>query len=234
MNNNYDEQELKKFAQYQNNWWDLNGDAAPLHKINPIRMQFINQHIALNNKEVLDIGCGGGILAESLAKSQANVTAIDMCKEAIACAKEHAKTNNLAIEYKNTTAEEQARKNNNTYDVITCLELIEHVPNPAETIASCAELAKEGGIIFISTINRNIKAYAHTVIGAEYLLKIIPKGTHSYDKFIKPSELIKMAAECQLEFIGYAGISYKLFTDSFYLSEDVSTNYIACFKKVKR
>ncbi len=231
MHNNYDKQELKKFAQYQNNWWDLNGDAAPLHKINPLRMQFINKHVDLNAKQALDIGCGGGILSESLAKSGAKVTAIDMCKEAITCAKDHAKSSNLSIAYSEATAESWMQQNTKKYDVITCLELIEHVPNPSGTIASCAALAKKSGIIFISTINRNIKAYAHTVIGAEYLLKIIPKGTHSYDKFIKPSELIKMAAECQLEFIGYAGISYKLIADKFYLSEDVSTNYIACFKK---
>lgn len=229
MNTNYDEQELRKFAQYQDSWWDLNGNAAPLHKINPIRMEFILSQIDLKDKSVLDIGCGGGILAEALAKKNAKVTAIDMCEEAISCAKNHAKENNLSIEYKKATAEAQQEYNH--YDIITCLELIEHVPNPAETIASCMRLVKAGGLVFISTINRNIKSYATAIIGAEYLLKMVPKGTHEYNKFIKPSELIKMASEHQLEFIDYAGISYKLLADSFYLSDDVSTNYIACFKK---
>ena len=227
MSTNYDEQELKKFAQYQDSWWDLNGAAAPLHKINPIRMEFILSKADLKDKSVLDVGCGGGILAEALAKKHAKVTAIDMCEEAISCAKNHAKSHNLNIEYKKATVEQES----DHYDIITCLELIEHVPNPTETIASCARLAKADGLVFISTINRNLKSYASAIVGAEYLLKVVPKGTHEYNKFIKPSELMQIASEHQLEFIAYAGISYKVLANSFYLSRDVSTNYIACFRK---
>lgn len=230
MNINYDEQELKKFSQYEDSWWDPNGQAGPLHKINPIRMEFIENLAALKDKEILDIGCGGGILAEALAKQDAKVTAIDMCKEAIACAQNHAK--DLAINYQHTSAEDLPHKNH--YDIITCLELIEHVPDPAKTIACCARLVKANGIVFISTINRNIKSYATTILAAEYLLKMLPKGTHSYDKFIKPSELIQMASCHKLEFLEYAGISYKPLTNSFYLSKDLSTNYIACFKKISQ
>lgn len=223
-----DIQELNKFAQHANIWWDCNGPLKTLHDINSIRLDFIARQVPLKGIKILDVGCGGGILSEALAQAGATVTGIDATYEAIQVAQEHANNNNLNIEYLCTPIEDFE---GSLFDVITCMELLEHVPNPELVIEHCKRLLKPNGFLFLSTINRTIKAYLGAVIAAEYVLGILPRQTHEYQKFIRPSELSSFARSLELEFISLEGLSYNPLTREAKLSPDVSINYLMSFKK---
>ncbi|MFU2131290.1 bifunctional 2-polyprenyl-6-hydroxyphenol methylase/3-demethylubiquinol 3-O-methyltransferase UbiG [Gallibacterium anatis] len=234
-NKNIDQQELDKFSKMAASWWDLNGDFKPIHQLNPLRLNYILQHSnGLNGKKVLDVGCGGGILSESMAKSGANVTGIDMSPQPLAVAKQHAQDNNLIIDYQQSTIEDflqqhqqlQAEK----FDVITCMEMLEHVPDPFSIIRSCRQLLKPDGVLFMSTINRTLKAWALVVIGAEYILKMLPQGTHDYEKFIKPAELLAYCDQVGLTCQQLKGYHYNPLTGNFWLNDDVSANYWGVFR----
>lgn len=233
-NKNIDQQELDKFSKMAASWWDLKGDFKPIHQLNPLRLNYILQHSnGLNGKKVLDVGCGGGILSESMAKSGANVTGIDMSPQPLAVAKQHAQDNNLIIDYQQSTIEDflqqhqqlQAEK----FDVITCMEMLEHVPDPLSIIRSCRQLLKPDGVLFMSTINRTLKAWALVVIGAEYILKMLPQGTHDYEKFIKPSELLAYCDQVGLTCQQLKGYHYNPLTGNFWLNDNVSANYWGVF-----
>ncbi|MEH8075340.1 bifunctional 2-polyprenyl-6-hydroxyphenol methylase/3-demethylubiquinol 3-O-methyltransferase UbiG [Gallibacterium anatis] len=234
-NKNIDQQELDKFSKMAATWWDFNGDFKPIHQLNPLRLNYILQHSnGLNGKKVLDVGCGGGILSESMAKSGANVTGIDMSPQPLAVAKQHAQDNNLIIDYQQSTIEDflqqhqqiQAEK----FDVITCMEMLEHVPDPLSIIRSCRQLLKPDGVLFMSTINRTLKAWALVVIGAEYILKMLPQGTHDYEKFIKPAELLAYCDQVGLTCQQLKGYHYNPLTGNFWLNDDVSANYWGVFR----
>ncbi|EKD74085.1 MAG: hypothetical protein ACD_45C00082G0002 [uncultured bacterium] len=228
---NIDINEINKFSHYAAHWWDLNGECKSLHEINPLRVGYIQQKIALANKTVIDIGCGGGILAESMAKLGANVTGIDMSEAALNVAKLHQHESNTCINYQLTTAEDIAAEHPEHYDIVTCLEMLEHVPDPIAIIQACAKLAKPNGHLFFSTLNRNMKSYLFAILGAEYVLKLLPKNTHDYTKFIRPSELATWARKANLNIVEMIGISYNPFTKKYLLTEDISVNYIVHMKK---
>ena len=234
---NVNEDEIAKFENIASQWWDLTGDFKPLHQVNPLRVQFICQHIAeqkqeLFSKSVIDVGCGGGILTESLAKLGATVTGIDMGTEPLNVAKIHALESNLTINYEKITAEEKAQQCNETFDMVTCMEMLEHVPDPASVINACATLVKPGGLVFFSTLNKTVKSYLLAILAAEKILKLVPDGTHDHDKFIKPSQLIAWAEESQLKCIDASGIHYNPVTENHKLVTNLDVNYILCFKKV--
>lgn len=228
---NIDTEEIKKFSQPSSIWWDDAGEFKPLHAINPLRLQFIESHLPLNQKKILDVGCGGGILAESMAKKGAIVTGIDMSCEALKQARQHAEQAKLNIHYSLCTVEEMAAKESGTFDLVTCMEMLEHIPDPAAAIKACAQLTKHNGFIFISTLNRTLKAYLLAVIGAEYLLKLLPKGTHDYAKFIRPSELAQWSRTFGLNLENIIGIVYNPITQVYSLSQDIHVNYIMCLRK---
>jgi len=186
---NADPQELQKFSDLAHNWWDPTSEFRPLHEINPLRLEWINSRAPLNGKTVLDVGCGGGILAESMAAKGAKVTGIDLSEKALKVADLHSLESGIAVEYQLTSAEQLAQDKPHHFDVVTCMEMLEHVPDPGAIVQACAQLVKPGGKVFFSTINRNPKAYLFAVIGAEYLLRMLPRGTHDYEKFITPAEL---------------------------------------------
>ncbi|MBS0359548.1 MAG: bifunctional 2-polyprenyl-6-hydroxyphenol methylase/3-demethylubiquinol 3-O-methyltransferase UbiG [Proteobacteria bacterium] len=227
---NIDQNEIKKFDDLSEVWWDESGELKTLHKINPIRMEFISKHAHLSGKKVLDVGCGGGILSESLAKAGATVTAIDMSESALDVARKH-NLERLSIDYQNVTIESIADTNPNTFDIVTCLEMLEHVPNPQDIIHACAKACKPNGHIFFSTINRTLKAYLSVILGAEYILRLLPKKTHDYDKFIRPSELDQWARGSQLELKNITGIDYHPLTHRCKFKEDVSVNYLVHYVK---
>ena len=234
-NKNIDQQELDKFAKMAASWWDLNGDFKPIHQLNPLRLNYILQHSnGLNGKKVLDVGCGGGILSESMAKSGANVTGIDMSPQPLAVAKQHAQDNNLIIDYQQSTIEDflqqHQQRQAEKFDVITCMEMLEHVPDPLSIIHSCRQLLKPDGVLFMSTINRTLKAWALVVIGAEYILKMLPQGTHDYEKFIKPAELLAYCDQVGLTCQQLKGYHYNPLTGNFWLNDDVSANYWGVFR----
>jgi 2-polyprenyl-6-hydroxyphenyl methylase/3-demethylubiquinone-9 3-methyltransferase len=229
---NINQDEINKFSTYENDWWDKNSYTAPLHRINPLRKEFITSHANLKNKYCLDVGCGGGILTEELAKEGGLTTGIDATESAIYAAKNHAEENNLSITYQHTTIEKFLTKNKKQFEVITCLELLEHVPNPKEMVESISKLAKKDGFIFFSTINRNPKSFLFAILGAEYILRMIPAGTHNYKDFIKPSELDSWCQKSDLKFVDILGINYNPLSDKFYTSKDISVNYIAVYKKL--
>jgi 2-polyprenyl-6-hydroxyphenyl methylase/3-demethylubiquinone-9 3-methyltransferase len=218
-----DEQEVHKFSQHANNWWDTQGPLRTLHDINDTRVAFIAQHINLKGTNVLDVGCGGGVLCEAMAKVGANVTGIDAADEAIQIAKEHARENQLTIDYHCTPIEEFESKK---FHVVTCMEMLEHVQNPELVLKHCKRLLKPKGILFLSTISRTLKAYASAIIAAEYVLNILPKQTHDYHKFIKPSELMAMARSFNLNLIDIKGLNYNPILRTTSLSTDVSVNYL--------
>ena len=228
---NIDPVEIAKFSERAAHWWDLEGEFKSLHDINPLRLDYINRHAPLAGKKIIDIGCGGGILAESMAKAGADVTGIDMSGAALQVAKLHALETGTQVTYEKITAEEMAANTPGTYDVVTCLEMLEHVPNPASIIASCAKLVKPGGDIFFSTLNRNVKSYLFAIVGAEYLLKLIPKNTHDFAKFIRPNELAEMARQSGLNLMDMTGLTYNPFTQKYSLTADVSVNYMVRVKK---
>lgn len=228
---NINTSEITKFSSIANTWWDLNGPSAPLHAINPARLQFIQHFSQLESKRVLDVGCGAGILTESLAKLGAHAVGLDASEELIAVAQQHALNNNLVIDYQTSTIEDFAHDQQQEFDIITCMELLEHVPDPARLIHDCARLLKPGGQLFLSTLNRTPKAYGLAIIGAEYLLNILPKQTHDYTKFIRPDELDAALRAAKLKLTELSGISYKPFNKSAHLSKDISINYIALAAK---
>jgi 2-polyprenyl-6-hydroxyphenyl methylase / 3-demethylubiquinone-9 3-methyltransferase len=223
---NADPTELQKFSDLAHRWWDPNSEFRPLHEINPLRLDWIDRHAALAGKKVLDVGCGGGLLTEAMASRGATVSGIDLSDKALGVARLHLLESGRQVDYRLTSAEELAEKEAGTYDVVTCMEMLEHVPNPASTIASCAALVKPGGHVFFSTINRNPKAYLFAVIGAEYVLQLLPKGTHDYAKFIKPSELTRWAKAVGLNVDEIIGMSYNPFAKSYSLGRDTDVNYL--------
>ena len=223
---NIDLKEVEKFNLLAHKWWDETSEFKPLHQINPLRLDFIANKINLSGKKVLDIGCGGGILSESLAKAGAKVTAIDQGENVIKIAKLHMLESNLDINYKQLNIEDYFKKNKEKFDVITCLEMLEHVPDPSSIINKCAALLKPEGTIFFSTINRNPKSFLFAIVGAEYILKLLPKGTHEYSKFITPSELRDWCLKYKLDFKSIVGMTYNPFFDTYKLGEDTSVNYI--------
>jgi 2-polyprenyl-6-hydroxyphenyl methylase/3-demethylubiquinone-9 3-methyltransferase len=225
---NVDPAEIKKFADLASRWWDIQGEFKPLHQINPLRTDYIVQHTnGLQNKLVLDVGCGGGILAESMCQHGALVTGIDMGEAPLDVARLHGLETGLKVDYQHCTAEEHAAQHSAHYDVVTCMEMLEHVPDPASVIAACSQLVKPGGKVFFSTLNRNIKSYLMAIVGAEHILKLVPKGTHQHDKFIKPSELINWIDLTELSVKSMTGLHLDLLSQQYYLSEkNVDVNYI--------
>lgn len=226
-NLNIDNSEVEKFSSLAAQWWQLDGLCAPLHHLNPTRLQFIMQHCKLQSKSVLDVGCGAGILSESLALQGAIVTGLDASIEVIAAAKEHAAYNQLDIEYIAGSTAEFSITPTKLYDVITCMELLEHVPDPALLIKNCFSLLKPGGHLFLSTLNRTPKSYLFAVVAAEYILKLLPKQTHDYNKFIRPSELAEIFRDSQFNLQELSGIEYNPFTKTAKLCADVNVNYLA-------
>ena len=229
---NIDSEEIQKFDEIANAWWDEEGDFKPLHQINPLRVNFIKERINLRGKKVLDVGCGGGILSESLASLGAEVTAIDASEKTINIAKAHARKVRSSVTYLHTTTEDiLSNKSNQKFDVITCLEMLEHVPDPSQTINEFSSLLSAKGNLFISTINRNPRSYLFAVIGAEYILNLLPRGTHDYSKFIKPSEISRWIRSSNLVLKETIGLSYNPISDTYWLGKDVGVNYMMYIKK---
>lgn len=223
---NADPAELAKFGELAHRWWDPNSEFKPLHAINPLRLDWIDQAIGLAGKVIVDIGCGGGLLSEGMAARGARVTGIDLSEKPLGVARLHLLESGQQVDYRKISAEELAADMPAAFDAVTCLEMLEHVPNPASTIAACARLVKPGGSVFFSTINRNPKAYLLAVVGAEYLLGLLPKGTHDYAKFIKPSELARWAKQADLEPGELIGLSYNPLTQHYSLGRDTDVNYL--------
>jgi 2-polyprenyl-6-hydroxyphenyl methylase/3-demethylubiquinone-9 3-methyltransferase len=229
---NADPNELDKFSQLAHRWWDPDSEFRPLHEINPLRLEWIEKHAGISGQKVLDVGCGGGILSESMAQRGALVTGIDLSDKALGVARLHLLESGNSVDYQKISAEELADQFAGRFDMVTCMEMLEHVPNPASTIAACAALVKPGGHVFFSTINRNAKAYLLAVIGAEYVLKMLPKGTHEYAKFVKPSELSRWAKSVRLEPDELIGMSYNPLNQRYSLGRDTDVNYLMHTVKV--
>jgi 2-polyprenyl-6-hydroxyphenyl methylase/3-demethylubiquinone-9 3-methyltransferase len=223
---NADPIELQKFSDLAHRWWDPESEFRPLHEINPLRLEWINARAALAGKTVLDIGCGGGILSESMARKGANVTGIDLSEKALKVADLHSLESGVQVHYELISAEDLALRQPASFDVVTCMEMLEHVPDPAAVVRACATLVKPGGRVFFSTINRNPKAYLFAVIGAEYLLRLLPRGTHDYAKFITPAELGQFVRHAGLEVDSIKGMTYNPFTRIYSLNQDTSVNYM--------
>jgi 2-polyprenyl-6-hydroxyphenyl methylase/3-demethylubiquinone-9 3-methyltransferase len=225
-NENVDAAELQKFATLAHRWWDANSEFKPLHEINPLRLNFIHNIVDLKGKRVLDVGCGGGILSESMSIKGAEVTGIDLGEKALNVAKLHALETKTKVNYQLISVEELAQQQPDSFDVVTCMEMLEHVPDPASIVAACARLLKPGGQVFFSTINRNPKAYLFAVIAAEYVLNMLPRGTHEYEKFIKPSEISSWVRNADLSVESLKGMSYNPLSKLYSLGNDVAVNYI--------
>ena len=223
---NVDPLELEKFSALAHRWWDPQSEFKPLHDINPLRLDYIDRAAGLDRKAVLDVGCGGGILSEAMAARGAHVTGIDLADKPLKVAQLHLLESGREVEYIKVAAEELARERPRHYDVVTCMELLEHVPDPAATVRACSELVKPGGWVFFATINRNPKSYLFAVVGAEYVLKMLPRGTHDYAKFIKPSELAAMCRASGLAVADVIGMSYNPLTRIYSLGPDADVNYI--------
>ena len=228
---NVDPAELAKFDSLASRWWDTDGDFKPLHEINPLRLGWIRGHVDLEGRQALDIGCGGGILTESMAAAKAVVTGIDMADGPLSVARLHQLESGAQVEYQKMTAEDLAEKEAGKYDVVTCLEMLEHVPDPSRVIRSCAELVRPGGHVFFSTINRNPKSFLFAIVGAEYILKLLPSGTHEYAKFIKPSELENWARKAGLALVESIGMRYNPLTKEYSLRADLDVNYLMYFQR---
>ncbi|RIX43561.1 MAG: bifunctional 2-polyprenyl-6-hydroxyphenol methylase/3-demethylubiquinol 3-O-methyltransferase UbiG [Rhodocyclales bacterium GT-UBC] len=223
---NADPAELDKFGELAHRWWDPNSEFKPLHEINPLRLDWINQHVGLSGKRVLDVGCGGGLLSEGMATFGAIVTGIDLSEKPLGVAKLHLLESGQKVEYRMVSVEALADEMPGTFDVVTCLEMLEHVPNPSSVVSACAKLVKPGGQVFFSTLNRNPKSYLLAVVGAEYVLQMLPKGTHDYAKFIKPSELARWNKMAGLEPEELIGMTYNPFSQRYALDQDTSVNYL--------
>ena len=223
---NVDSAEIAKFSELAHRWWDPESEFKPLHDINPLRLDYVDHIAVLNDKQVLDVGCGGGILTESMAKRGARVTGIDLADKALKVAQLHALETGSPVNYRMAAVEDIARESPRVFDVVTCMELLEHVPDPASVVAACATLVKPGGHVFFSTINRNLKAYMFAVLGAEYLLRLLPRGTHRYEKFIKPSELATQCRQSGLEIREIIGMTYNPLAKQYSLRSDTDVNYI--------
>lgn len=232
MNVNVDPTEIDKFAQLASRWWDKNSEFKPLHEINPLRLDYIDNLASISGKKVLDVGCGGGILSESMAARGAQVTGIDLGEAPLEVAKLHLLETNQEVDYQLIPVEELAHKQPESFDVVTCMEMLEHVPDPAAIIQACADLVKPGGHIFFSTINRNPKSYLFAIIGAEYILNMLPKGTHDFEKFIRPSELAQWSRAADLETLDISGMTYNPLTQVYKLdARDVDVNYLVATQK---
>lgn len=226
---NADPAEIQKFSDLAHRWWDPTSEFRPLHEINPLRLEWINNRIALSGKNIIDIGCGGGILAESMAKKGATVTGIDLSEKALKVADLHGLESGISVRYEKISAEEMAEREAECYDVVTCMEMLEHVPDPASIIRACAKLVKPGGHVIFSTLNRNIKSYLFAIIGAEYVLQLLPRGTHDYAKFITPAELTQATRNAGLQVDAMKGLSYNPLSKVYSLNQNTSVNYmVAC------
>ena len=229
--NNVDQAEIDKFSALAHRWWDPTSEFKPLHAINPLRLGWIESITNLQGKRVLDVGCGGGILTESLSKAGATVTGIDLSTKALKVAELHQLESGTSVRYRLISAEDLAKEESGSYDVVTCMEMLEHVPNPASVVEACANLCKPGGYLFFSTLNRNPKSYLFAIIGAEYILQLLPKGTHQYEKFIKPSELAQFTRAADLEVLQLKGMTYNPITQIYRLGSDTDVNYMMATRK---
>ena len=228
---NVDQSEIDKFSALAHRWWDPESEFKPLHAINPLRLSWIKSFVNLEGKRVLDIGCGGGILAESMAQSGADTCGIDLSEKALKVAELHALEVGAQLSYRSISAESLAIEEPDSYDVVTCMEMLEHVPDPASVVRACATLCKPGGTLFFSTLNRSPKSYLFAIVGAEYVLKLLPKGTHEYSKFIKPSELAAFIRQAKLELLGMKGLGYNPFTQVYALTDNLDVNYMIAVRK---
>jgi 2-polyprenyl-6-hydroxyphenyl methylase / 3-demethylubiquinone-9 3-methyltransferase len=226
---NVDQAELRKFSDLAARWWDPEGPMRPLHDINPVRLQWIERLAPLAGQRVLDVGCGGGVLTEAMARQGATVTGIDLAGKPLRVAQLHALESGAQVDYREASAEALAAELPASFDVVTCMEMLEHVPDPASVVAACATLARPGGAVFFSTINRNVKSFALAIVGAEYVLNLLPRGTHEYAKFIRPSELIAHARAAGLQLSDMTGMQYNPFSKTTTLGSDTDVNYlVAC------
>ncbi len=225
---NHDPAELAKFSQLAHRWWDPESEFKPLHDLNPHRLAWIGKWVSLSNKRVLDVGCGGGILSESMARLGARVHGIDLAEKPLGVARLHALEHDIALTYEAIAVETLAQREARSYDVVTCMEMLEHVPDPASVIRGCAQLVKPGGFVFFSTLNRNLKSYLFAILGAEYLLRLLPRGTHEYGRFIKPSELSRWARQAGLEVREIEGVHYHPMTRQYRLGSGPDVNYLMC------
>lgn len=223
---NVDYAELEKFESIAENWWDKTSEFKPLHDINPLRLNYIDERAPLSGKKVIDVGCGGGILSESMAQRGAEVTGIDMGEAPLAVARIHAEKSGVTVNYRHSTAEQMAEENPGQYDVVTCLEMLEHVPDPSSVIEACSKLVKPGGHVFFSTINRNPKSFLFAIVGAEYILNMLPRGTHEFNKLIRPSELSAWARAADLNVKGLVGMTYNPLLKTYKLGNNVDVNYL--------
>ncbi|MEI7530558.1 MAG: bifunctional 2-polyprenyl-6-hydroxyphenol methylase/3-demethylubiquinol 3-O-methyltransferase UbiG [Betaproteobacteria bacterium] len=234
MNENKDQAELDKFSELASRWWDPTSEFKPLHEINPLRLKWIQSFVELSQAKTLDVGCGGGILSESMALVGAQAKGIDLSEKALSVAKLHALETQTTLEYELISVESLATTHPNHFDVVTCMEMLEHVPDPLSVISSCAKLAKPGAWLFFSTLNRNLKSYLMAIIGAEYILNLLPKGTHDYAKFIKPSELSQFIRSTDLEIVDMTGLHYNPLTQTYTLGGNVDVNYFIAARKPER
>ncbi len=228
---NADPAELEKFSRLAHRWWDAHGEFRPLHEINPLRLEWIERHAPLGGRDALDVGCGGGILAEAMARRGARVAGIDLADKPLRVAQLHLLESRLEVRYELASAEDYAATHAGGFDVVTCMEMLEHVPDPASAVAACARLLRPGGRAFFSTINRNPKAYLFAVIGAEYLLRLLPRGTHDYARFIRPSELARWSRGAGLREVDLIGMSYNPLTQRYRLGPDCDVNYLLCCQR---
>lgn len=232
-NPNVDRAEIAKFDALASRWWDPEGDFRPLHEINPLRLDYIRQRASLAGANVLDIGCGGGILAEAMATAGANVTGIDMADRPLSVARLHMHESGVTVDYQQTTAEALAVEKPGAFDTVTCLEMLEHVPSPSDVVSAARDLVRPGGNVFLSTINRTAKSFAFAIVGAEYVLRLLPAGTHEYEKFIRPSELEEWARAAGLEMQNSIGMHYNPFTGEYRLGPGLDVNYLMHFKRAE-